>query len=442
MTDSGVHYWPRDSVAAIGLLVRGACRTGAAARGAPARIVSTSPSITETLFALGLGDRVVGVSTFCRFPPEAAKLPKVGTFLKPDAELIAGLRPDLVVVHEVSTGIDRKLASLRIPFVVVDRGTLASVFSSIRQIGGAAGVPDRADTLVADIERRLDAVRRAGGRAPRPRVLFIIGRQPGHAHRSRRRRARLLPERRDRDRRRQRTCSTIAGQPEYPRISMETVLRLDPDVIVDTVDMGETEAERRQRQPINERLWSAYGTLTAVKTGRAPRRDDRRARRPGPRVVEAAEWVAALLRETVRPMSVRLQIEDVAWQVAGRPVLSGVSLDVRGGEVAVGDGTQRRRQEHAARHRRRASAADRRRRCGSTIARPPSWDPRARARLVAHLPQSVRPDLPFLAGELVLMGRYPHTDRWFESEEDRPAVERRDAAHRTAGTCATAWCRR
>ena len=58
-----------------------------------ARIVSTSPSITETLFALGLGDRVVGVSTYCRFPPEATRLPKVGTFLKPDVELIAGLRP-------------------------------------------------------------------------------------------------------------------------------------------------------------------------------------------------------------------------------------------------------------------------------------------------------------------------------------------------------------
>ena len=73
----------------------------------------------------------------------------------------------------------------------------------------------------------------------------------------------------------------IAGQPEYPRISMETVLRLDPDVIVDTVDMGDTDAERRARQPVNERLWSAYGMLTAVKTRQRPRGDDRRARRAG-----------------------------------------------------------------------------------------------------------------------------------------------------------------
>jgi ABC-type Fe3+-hydroxamate transport system substrate-binding protein len=261
----------------------------------PERIVSTSPSITETLFALGLGDRVVGVSTFCRFPPDAVKLPKVGTFLKPDAERIAGLRPDLVVVHQVSDGVDRRLAALRIPFVVVERGTMASVFSSIRQIARAAGVSTRGDALVAVLERRLDAVRRAGAAAPRTRVLFIIGRRPG-------------------------TLAdlvavgpgsyiddligiaggvnvlAIAGQPEYPRISMETVLRLDPDVIVDTVDMGETDAERAARGPENERLWTTYRMLTAVKNRRLHAATTNLLVVPGPRVVEAAEWIAALLR--------------------------------------------------------------------------------------------------------------------------------------------------
>jgi ABC-type Fe3+-hydroxamate transport system substrate-binding protein len=78
---------------------------------------------------------------------------------------------------------------------------------------------------------------------------------------------------------------------------METILRFDPDVIVDTVDMGETDAERRQRQPINERLWSAYGTLTAVTTRRVHAATTDALVVPGPRVVEAAEWVAALLRQ-------------------------------------------------------------------------------------------------------------------------------------------------
>jgi iron complex transport system substrate-binding protein len=263
---------------------------------APARIVSTSPSITETLFALGLGERVVGVSTYCRFPAEVQKLPKVGTFLKPDAELIAGLRPDLVLVHELSTGIDRSLASLRIPFVVVDRGTLASVFSSIRQIAQAAGDPARGGALVADIERRLERVRRGADSAARPRVLFIIGRNPGTlsdlvAVGPGSYIDNLIEIAGGRN------VLAIHGQPEYPRISMETVLRLDPEVIVDTVDMGETEAERRVRQPINERLWTTYGTLTAVKTLRLHAATTDALVVPGPRVVDAAEWVAALLRE-------------------------------------------------------------------------------------------------------------------------------------------------
>lgn len=263
---------------------------------APTRIVSTSPSITETLFALGLGDRVAGVSTYCRFPPEAAKLPKVGTFLRPDAERIAGLRPDLVVVHEVSTGIDRKLAALGIRFVIVDRGTLASVFSSIRQIAAAAGAGARGDTLIAGLERRLDAMRRAGASASPPRVLFIVGRRPGRL-------ADLVgvgPGSYLNDLIEiagGRNVLAIAGQPEYPRISMETVLRFDPDVIIDTVDMGDTQAERRERQPINERLWSAYRSLTAVRSGRVYAATTDALVVPGPRVVEAAEWVQALLHQ-------------------------------------------------------------------------------------------------------------------------------------------------
>jgi len=261
----------------------------------PARIVSTSPSITETLFALGLGDRVVGVSTYCRFPPEVEKLPKVGSFLKPDPELIAGLRPDLVVVHEVGNGLDRRLGALRIPFIIVERGSLASAFSSMRRIAAAAGVPERADTLIGDVQRRLDAIRRPAATAPKRRVLFIIGRRPGQL-------TDLIAIGPGSyineliDIAGGTNVMAIAGQPEYPRISMETVLRLNPDVIVDTVDMGDTDAERRARQPVNERLWSGYGMLTAVRTRQVHAATTDALVVPGPRAVEAAEWVAALLR--------------------------------------------------------------------------------------------------------------------------------------------------
>jgi iron complex transport system ATP-binding protein len=121
-------------------------------------------------------------------------------------------------------------------------------------------------------------------------------------------------------------------------------------------------------------------------------------------------------------MSARLQIENVSWHVNGRTILSGVSLDVSPGDVAVVMG-----RNGAGKSTLLDIVAGLRQPSGGVVkleGRPrDAWDPRARARLVAHLPQVVRPDLPFLAGELVLMGRYPHTDRWFESDADRVAVE-------------------
>src|SRR5262245_31582718 len=151
----------------------------AAQSSVPARIVSTSPSITDTLFALGLGDRVVGVSTFCRYPAAVIGLPKVGTFLKPEPELIARLKPDLVFVHTGPNATATQLATLGIRTATVDSGSLAAVFSTVRGIGAAAGVPDRAERLVADIHRRLDRVRSAvAGRTPR-KVLIIVGRRTG-----------------------------------------------------------------------------------------------------------------------------------------------------------------------------------------------------------------------------------------------------------------------
>lgn len=121
-------------------------------------------------------------------------------------------------------------------------------------------------------------------------------------------------------------------------------------------------------------------------------------------------------------MTARLRIADISWSVAGRAILDGVSVDAHAGDfVAVmgknGAGkstlldvlanlrTPTRGTVHLN---------------GRALA---EWTPRERARRVAHLPQAVRPDLPFLAGEVVLMGRYPHTDRWFESDLDRRAVE-------------------
>jgi iron complex transport system substrate-binding protein len=259
----------------------------------PARIVSTSPSITETLFALGLGDRVVAVSQFCRYPAKAATLPHIGSFFRPDVELIARFRPELTIVHPGLNGIERRLSVLRIPFVTVDRGSLSSVFSSIRIIGAAAGISDRAGALIAALEARLQRIRTAVARRKPPKVLLIVGRRPGTlTDLIAVGRSSYLSE-----------LLTIAGGrnvlsgdglPEYPRISMETVIRLSPDAIIDAGDMGDTPEERRSRQIITEGLWKRH-PLDAARAGRIHAVNSDAFVVPGPRVVEAAEAMAVWL---------------------------------------------------------------------------------------------------------------------------------------------------
>ena len=267
------------------------------AQAAPAaRLVSTSPSITETLFALGLGDRVVGVSSFCRFPAAVIRLPKVGSFLRPDTELIARLRPDLVIVNAGPNDVPRQLSALGITSVTVDRGTLASVYSSIRAIGTAAGVGDRAEKLVADLQGRLNAVHTAAAKRPAKKVLVIMGRQPGTL-------SDLVAVGRGSY---LNDIVTLAGGinvlddprlPDYPRISMETVIRLAPELIVDAGDMGETVDEHIRRQPATERLWRQQTNVKATQINGVHAVTSDAFVVPGPRVVEAAETLARWLAQ-------------------------------------------------------------------------------------------------------------------------------------------------
>jgi iron complex transport system substrate-binding protein len=260
----------------------------------PARIVSTSPNITETLFAMGLGDRVVGVSTFCRYPEAVMMLPKVGTFLRPDAEMIARLRPDLVIVHAGPHDVVRQLGALGIASVTVDRGTLPSVYSSIRGIGGAVGAADRAERLVAELQAHLERVRAVVADHPRKTVLLIVGRRAGTL-------TDLVAVGRGSylsDLVEIAGGVNVLGAPglaEYPRISMESVIRMSPDVIVDAGDMGDTPAERRRREVATLQAWNRHAEVAAVRThGIHPVTNDAFVV-PGPRVVEVADTLALWL---------------------------------------------------------------------------------------------------------------------------------------------------
>jgi iron complex transport system substrate-binding protein len=268
-----------------------AMATQLSAQQRPHRIVSTAPSITEALFALGLGDEVVGVSRFCDFPAAVQKLPKVGTYLAPDAEAIARLTPDLVVLQRVSSELTNRLQALQIAFIEVPHGTLNDVYTGIALIAKAAGVPERANVLIDRMKHDLAVIQTKAKQLPSPHVLVIINRRPGML-------ADLTavgPESYLQE------LLGIAGGvnvlakpglPMYPRISLETVLRDDPDVILDLSGQQESEAERQAASSQVLALWKQNSQLTAVRNGRVVVGTSNALLVPGPRAPEAARLLS------------------------------------------------------------------------------------------------------------------------------------------------------
>ncbi len=260
----------------------------------PQRIVSTSPSITETLFALGVGSRVVGVSTYCHFPAEVNKLPKVGTFLKPNVEVIARLKPDLVIVQRLPNPVRAQLQGLSIPVAEFDsKGDLRQNLDSILSIGKAAGVEPAARALISRIEGRLAALRsKNAGRNPRS-VVFIVGRNPGELQGlvvvgagS------YLSE-----------LLEIAGgknvfadsKQAYVKVSLESLLRRNPEVLIDMGEMADTTGVTEMAKQKVIHLWATRTTLTAVRERRVYAVASDIFVVPGPRMGDAAEAFAKLL---------------------------------------------------------------------------------------------------------------------------------------------------
>jgi iron complex transport system substrate-binding protein len=266
-----------------------------AAQPQPARIVSTFPSITETVFALGAGNRLVGVSDYCRYPEAALALPKVGGYLKPNLEKIALLRPDLVLIRETAATTATGLNALGIHYVQIEIGSLADVYSMIRDIGVAIGASANAHELNAKIQSRLAAMRTETASKPRPTVLIVVGHTPGlltnlvgagpSTYLSE-----LLEIAGGRN---TMPASAIA----YPRISLETIVRLNPDVILDISTMGESASAEAQEARLRD-PWLSLHELTAVRSGRVFGLSSDPLATPGPRVVESVELIRAKLRQT------------------------------------------------------------------------------------------------------------------------------------------------
>ncbi|MBN1478134.1 ABC transporter substrate-binding protein [Candidatus Sumerlaeota bacterium] len=171
---------------AVGLLITalglGAPRAQPATQplpGSPERILSLAPHITETLFALGVGERLVGRTDFCLWPAEAQSIPSIGGFLNSDWERIYALHPDLVVRLEEAHDLYAPLAALDCPQVTVRSDTIRDVREGIRAMAISVGVPERGEELIDRMDQQLDRVARQLMGSERLRTLILIGREPG-----------------------------------------------------------------------------------------------------------------------------------------------------------------------------------------------------------------------------------------------------------------------
>jgi iron complex transport system substrate-binding protein len=265
------------------------------AQAQPQRIVSTSPSITEVLFALGLGPRVVGVSNYCEYPSSVLSLPKVGTFLHPDPELIARLQPDLVIVHKLPNDLTNRLTALRITFAEVDRGAIQDTYSEILQIGKATATEPQAQDLVNRLKTRMSQIHREAQGRLHPSVVMVIGRTPGAL-------SNLVVVGRDSfldelvETAGGKNLMSAESNSAYPRVSLETLLRLNPDVIIDMGDMGTSSEERQKKVEANQALWREAPYLRAVQKGQVYCISSTAFVVPGPRAIEAAAELFALLQ--------------------------------------------------------------------------------------------------------------------------------------------------
>jgi iron complex transport system substrate-binding protein len=232
----------------------------AAASARPARrIIALTPSLVEILFALGLGDRVVGVGDYSRYPPEVARKPHLGGLFNPNLERMVTLKPDLAVLLPSERDLGAKLRPLGIDLLIVRDESLADVEGSFQTVAGRCGVPRAGERLTADFRAGLALPPLPG---PPLKVLLSVGRQAGrlgeitaagHGTFLDELLVRLGAE------------NVFADSPTlYPQVGMEELVARRPDVVVEL----RTDSLTPEQTAAIVRDWQALPTLPAVRNGR------------------------------------------------------------------------------------------------------------------------------------------------------------------------------
>ena len=228
----------------------------------PQRIISMSPGITEILFALGLGNRVVGVTDFCNFPEEAKKITRIGGLLNPNYETLITLKPDLIIHQPNSHKIETFVEKLGIQNLPISMLSLDQIFESVKSIGVATGREEAADRLTKKMREKIDFHRSRLAKVPKKSVLLLLGINNdsmrdiyGVGPKT------YLGE-----------LLELAGghnildksRTQYPKISKEFIIHESPEIIIEA---GPTRILTEKASIKRKRGWQEFPTIRAVKTG-------------------------------------------------------------------------------------------------------------------------------------------------------------------------------
>ncbi len=249
----------------------------------PVRIISLAPSVTEMVFAIGAEDRLVAVTDFCDFPPEAAAKTKIG-YSNPNLEVIMALKPDLVLAPKefLRPDVVAALDQLKVPVFVMAATTIEDILAHLGTLGRMLGHPAAATDLTMNLRRELTEIKSRMETRPPIRVLYVLNSQPlitvGPGS--------FIDQ-----------LITLAGgvnvaaksATPYPRLNMETVLSEDPEALIFPVGQAEGISESEQQ------TWRQWAGMTAVKRGRLHQIPASLLNRPGPRIVQALRKLADII---------------------------------------------------------------------------------------------------------------------------------------------------
>jgi len=243
-----------------------------------------APSLTETIYALGLEDRLVGDTEYCDYPPDAKKKTKVGGGIDPSLEVIASLHPDLVLVTKSFNRLEttQSLDRLGISSYATDPHTVADIMSSVKTLADVLGVLEAGASVAEAMQRRLDDLEQRLSGLPPKRVLFVVWTQPLISTGKNTFLADAL--------RHAGAVSIVDSSQDWPQVNLEEVARLQPDFLV----FAEAHSGDASREMARLATLPGWKILAAVHNHRYAVVSDA-VNRPAPRIVSAIEELARQL---------------------------------------------------------------------------------------------------------------------------------------------------